>query len=565
MMSKFQRRHRAAIVLMAAIFPFLLMAVAQAASPVVINEVLANEPGSAVVLEWVELHNRTDSSITLANFVFVDGNDTTALAEMTLSPGGYGILARRLTAGPGENSFESTWGDGSGIWGDDATEQYPALAATMSLRNTADTVALYHGHESSRLFWSNSADDGISLERILPESPDESESFVYSADPDGSTPGRINSATPRPNDLAFDTTGITITPYPPREYEPLTFSFTVVNIGLDISTANYVRIADDFNFDCLLTENEILDSLGIPALQPGQAYPVSSEGSFAGGFHQVVVEIGQDDDTTDNHFVRQFKVAYGQPEIVINEYLPDPLPGKSEEWIELYNRSETPVDLAGWQIGDSVAQSFITEDVLVLPPGEFLVVCEQLDAFTLVYPETAPARVVEVNGWRTLNNTGDRIVLVDDFGYVVDSLRYAEMYGGERSIERIDPDGPSGNPANWWGSVDPAGATPGAENSTAVDYTDDLQVSISPNPFVRGSMVEIHYGVPLLTMMSAAIYDLNGRMVKSLLEDEPVVSGMLVWEGADGHGLALPPGIYVAFFETEAGARRKIPIAVRPE
>ena len=139
------------------------------------------------------------------------------------------------------------------------------------------------------------------------------------------------------------------------------------------------------------------------------------------------------------------------------------------------------------------------------------------------------------------------------------------MYGGERSIERIDPNGSSGNPANWWGSVDPAGATPGAENSTAVDYTDDLQVSISPNPFVRGSMVEIHYGVPLLTMMSVSIYDLNGRRVKSLLEDEPVVSGMLVWEGADDHGLALPPGIYVAFFETEAGARRKIPIAVRPE
>ena len=71
-------------------------------SPVIINEALANEPGAAVGLEWVEIYNRSSNQIDLAEFVFIDAGDTVTLAGMVLAPGEYGVLARRLTAAPGE-------------------------------------------------------------------------------------------------------------------------------------------------------------------------------------------------------------------------------------------------------------------------------------------------------------------------------------------------------------------------------------------------------------------------------------------------------------------------------
>lgn len=59
----------------------------------------------------------------------------------------------------------------------------------------------------------------------------------------------------------------------------------------------------------------------------------------------------------------------GSADIVINELLPEP--SQSEEFIELYNRSEADVDLAGWQLSDSSTNYDLTGKISA---GGFLVV-----------------------------------------------------------------------------------------------------------------------------------------------------------------------------------------------
>jgi len=533
--------------------------------PVMINEVLANEPGSAVSLEWVEVYNRSDATVDLSGYIFIDATDTTVLTGLALSPGEYLILARRLTGGPGQDSFESYWGNGSGTWGDAEIEDCAALTVPMKLRNSADTVELHGpGGAISVLFWDYGAEDGVSVERLRPDSPDEADAFLFSIDAGGSTPGEINSCTPRPNDLAIDSGGIEIVPYPPRESEKITITVPVENIGRGTSTENSLTFADDKDRDMVITEGEILSAVVIPILEEGQSAAVSYTGFLPGGIHQVMIALGDDGNPANNSTVVIFKVIFDRPEIVVNEYMPDPPPGGCEEWIELYNRSSGPVDLNGWRIGDSISQSVIAAETEPFPPGDFVIVCEDLAAFLMIYPDAGGFAVYEVGGWRALNNSGDRIVLLDDYGFVVDSLTFTTTYGGERSVERIDPDRPSGDVDNWWGSVDPNGATPGRANSTAVKYNDRLEISVSPNPFAGGQPVQIHYAVPFRTLLTAGVYDINGRKVKTLLEDRPSASGAIQWDGTDDNGKVLAPGIYVLFFETDAGMRKKIVLAVRP-
>lgn len=79
-------------------------------------------------------------------------------------------------------------------------------------------------------------------------------------------------------------------------------------------------------------------------------------------------------------------------EIVINEFLPDPIGGDSDampngEWVELYNRSNTDVDVSGWNLYDDYDSHRlpITADnthtgSTIIPPGGYLVVYKNGDS-----------------------------------------------------------------------------------------------------------------------------------------------------------------------------------------
>jgi hypothetical protein len=159
---------------------------------VIINEVLANEPGSNTKLEWVELFNADSVEHDLGGWLFVSKDDTTVISSGTTIPArGFLIIARKLVSVPPDSiSFEGHWGDRSGVWGDSPKEDFPAIEAEISLTNSGGTISLIDlDHNMQSFTWDKDCGDGISLERI---SPDEEEWFCC-IDSNKSTPGKKNS------------------------------------------------------------------------------------------------------------------------------------------------------------------------------------------------------------------------------------------------------------------------------------------------------------------------------------------------------------------------------------
>ena len=136
--------------------------------------------------------------------------------------------------------------------------------------------------------------------------------------------------------------------------------------------------------------------------------------------------------------------------IVINEIMYHPIDNdRDREFVELYNRSDDPVELTGWEFTNGIEFSF--PDNTVLGAGEYLAVGRDPAFLRSVYnlPEGSvygPGDKEALDDFGSLSDRGERITLQDGLGRTVDTVRYFD--GGEwprwadghgSSIELIDP------------------------------------------------------------------------------------------------------------------------------
>lgn len=114
------------------------------------------------------------------------------------------------------------------------------------------------------------------------------------------------------------------------------------------------------------------------------------------------------------------------------------------EWVELYNRSSTPVDLTDWQFADAV--SFDFDPSTTIAAGGYLVVTNDRAEFLLQHPSVDPTIVVgDFSGM--LSNSGERLQLLDELGNPADEVEYVDggrwakaADGGGSTLELRDPD-----------------------------------------------------------------------------------------------------------------------------
>lgn len=170
--------------------------------------------------------------------------------------------------------------------------------------------------------------------------------------------------------------------------------------------------------------------------------------------------------------------------VVINEIMYHPsTEDDRDEYLELHNRTDQPVDLEGWEFTEGISFKF---DDVVMAPGEYLVVAADVDRFRASYPDVT-TRVM--GGWKgRLSNKGETLRLVDAGHMTVDSVSYYDegvwaerllspldhthrgwtWHNGHdregRSLEVINPDQSNDYGQNWGASMT-GGGTPGAENS----------------------------------------------------------------------------------------------------
>ena len=153
--------------------------------------------------------------------------------------------------------------------------------------------------------------------------------------------------------------------------------------------------------------------------------------------------------------------------VVINEihYNPD-LNTLREEFIELYNPGDAPVNLASWRLRGGV--DFIFPSGATLPAGGYLVVASD--------PATLQSRyaIAALGPWSgNLSSEGERITLRNPGDEVVDEVDYRSEFpwpilpnGNGPSMELIHPGLDNDLGSSWATPLNPAKPSPGARNRT---------------------------------------------------------------------------------------------------
>ncbi len=165
-------------------------------------------------------------------------------------------------------------------------------------------------------------------------------------------------------------------------------------------------------------------------------------------------------------------------DLLINEIMEDPtLSGDQTlglpeaEYIELYNRSETAIELDQYTL--SIGTKKLTFPPYLLPPESYLILTksgnELLEAYgnTLFFPNFPNLPSAQT------------IVVKDIFDETIDALSYDQEWyqsnskaSGAYALERINPLAPCIGKSNWMASTALIGGTPGKENANLVEAVD---------------------------------------------------------------------------------------------
>jgi len=523
----------------------------------VVNEVLANEPGGYVTLEWIEIHNDSSTAILLEGYRSKVNDKWIDLPDSVwLDVGEYYVICRKLVSDTSSPGFEGLWGDSSGVWGDTPEEsqlQTP-YKAQFSLINTDGAVELYNpsGILISELTWNEPGEDGFSWERVTPQSLD----VAQSVDPGGSTPGFINSYTPVSNDLALEEVSVT-----PDNGET-SITFTVANRGLNTVWNALLILSPD------LGENvggfvDTLDAIDIAEIEPGSTFSTTRQYFFDGTYVSLSASLPDDDRTRNNR--RDF-VATGMdfPPVILSELLANPKELLETEWVEIKNRLNQPFDIAGWQLGDSLSLRTIIDTHAIIDPNEYAVLAKDSLAFLDFYRHF-DKRCLQPDHWPPFNNDYDVVRLFDSFGFEVDRFVYTRVFNDNYTWSRGEEPGYE----NDWGRSEQVGGSPGEPNSVLYELTgSNIAVTIEPNVFSPdgdGSEDVVVITVeeaPAEAEVTMKIYDRQGRAVRTLIDSETLLRTSYTWNGRSDGGRRLPIGIYILYLEAAGSKSVKKPIVI---
>ncbi len=173
-----------------------------------------------------------------------------------------------------------------------------------------------------------------------------------------------------------------------------------------------------------------------------------------------------------------FISAINQYDVLINEVMEDPtLSGDqtlglpNAEYIELYNRSDTAIELDQYTL--SIGTKKITFPPYLFPPQSFLLLTKSGNESL-----EAPGVVLFFSNFPNLPSA-QTIVLKDLFGETMDAISYNQDWyqstskaGGAYALERINPLAPCIGKSNWIASTALVGGTPGKENASLLAVID---------------------------------------------------------------------------------------------
>ncbi len=156
------------------------------------------------------------------------------------------------------------------------------------------------------------------------------------------------------------------------------------------------------------------------------------------------------------------------PAVIVTEIHYHPAGAQdSGDWVELHNRGNQSVNLAGWNLRDDDDDHDFLIPATTLAPGAYVVLCQDREKFQTIHPTVTNCVGVFSFG---LGNGGDTIRLFDAVGNVMLALPYGdeapwptEADGAGYTLQLVTPNSFSEKPGDWTSSP-VLGGTPGRAN-----------------------------------------------------------------------------------------------------
>lgn len=424
---------------------------------IVVNEIMFAPLGGEP--EWIELFNNTDTEINLKDWSVWDVITTPAKATIKnnffIPPKGYVTLTKDSSIFNYHRFIPSNL----------------LKISLPSFNNDRDGVVLKdkRGLTIDSVFYSNQwgGTNGFSFERIsVTNSSNNQFNWASSFDIEQSTPGRINSVTPKEFDLSV--TGISFNPRFPTIGEDISLTAKIKNNGNQ--TAQNFSVEFYIDSDSNNVVDLLLSSVNQQNLLSGDSLTVTSTVKINNLRRKILTAVRivyqQDEDTLNNYYEKSIQPGYAKDIVKINEVMYNPSDGKPE-WIELINVSSDSINIKNWMISDVLTtptKGFITnEDVFILP-NEFFIIAKD-NSFNNAYPDITSKTFYTNFG--SLGNSSDGVIVYDFRNGIIDSLFYRSSWGNVKgySLERISLTELTNDSTNWATSLDLTGSTPGKRNS----------------------------------------------------------------------------------------------------
>lgn len=522
---------------------------------IIITEIMA-DPAPQVGLpnhEWVEIKNITTNTIDLKNFRIADaGSLGSMLPAYQLQPDSMVIVCSNSAI-----TSLSVYGPAIGV------SNFP------SLNNDGDLVYLIspgntiiHAVEFSSAWYGNELkkQGGWSLEMMDTDKPCiGTTNWRASTDLKGGTPGKINSV----NSIVPDRDG----PYVTHSYAPDANSiYITLNEPADsasaVNTSNY-QVHPAILVSKAETEPYLFNQIKLTLSQPLQK----------GTIYKLTVKNLRDclGTVMQPQEVKTGLAELPEPgDLAINEILFNPRPN-GYDYVEILNRGSKILDASNLYLanrnsaGQPASIKQLSNSPFIIFPGDHIVITEDSNSLQVNYLVKNPGHVIQLNAMPSFPDDKGSVLLLNTQGTVIDAVNYHKDWHFKLidnqqgvALERINPEAPAQQAANWQSAASTAGyGTPTYVNSQYLQSaTPDLQIQIAPTLFSpdndgHDDFLMVHYNVnePSYTA-NITIFNIAGIPVKKLVRNGTMAyTGSWKWDGLNDNNQQLPVGQYIIFSE----------------
>ncbi len=260
--------------------------------------------------------------------------------------------------------------------------------------------------------------------------------------------------------------------------------------------------------------------------------------------------------------------------IVINEInYKSSLVFDTDDWVELYNPDNNPVNISGWKFhDDNVSNQFTFPDNTIIEGKDYLVICRDTTKFKSLYPNHTK---IIGNFNFGLSSDGDDVILKDASGDIVDEVSYLSSgnwpslpngYGPTLSL--INPQLDNSIAESWRASG--MYGTPGYLNDVYTKAEDEKNLIPQefilyqnyPNPFNPSTIIS--WKTPISGWQTLKVYDILGNEVATLVDEyRNAGSYEIEFNGHSDRGQNLSSGIYFYTLKTGTYINTKKMILLR--